>query len=184
VSDRQADLTREPEMVKAFRDIWHLGVHSYLAYLHERLIVARDLLADSGSIFLQIGDENVHSVRQLLEEIFGKVNGVAIIFFRKKTMPLGAKFLEQMGDYLLWFTKDKEAAFKKFRRLRVPMDVTGDFHWCIYDEENGHRLKVTPSQIDAGAIPPANADVCRFVSMWPPTYSQAGVYSVSFRGRE
>ncbi|MCS7252375.1 MAG: DNA methyltransferase, partial [Thermoflexus sp.] len=84
VSDKEADLTREPEMVRAYRDTWRLGVHSYLTYLRDRLIVARTLLADTGSIFVQIGDENAHRVRALMDEVFGDSNHVASIVLQKK----------------------------------------------------------------------------------------------------
>src|ERR1039457_6496969 len=92
VKDKEADLTREPEMVKAYRDTWTLGVHSYLAYLRDRLTVARDLLADSGSVFVQISDENVHRVRCLLDEVFGADNFAALITFRT-TSSLGGSIL-------------------------------------------------------------------------------------------
>jgi adenine-specific DNA-methyltransferase len=82
VKDRDADLTREPEMIKAFRDTWTLGVHSYIAYLRDRLIAARTLLTPSGSIFVQISDENLHRVRVLLDEVFGAANSVAVITAR------------------------------------------------------------------------------------------------------
>jgi adenine-specific DNA-methyltransferase len=85
VKDKETDLTREPEMVKAYRDTWTLGVHSYLAYLRDRLILCRELLADSGSIFVQIGDENLHRVRCLLDEVFRPENLVAQVTFTKTT---------------------------------------------------------------------------------------------------
>ena len=85
VKDREQDLTREQEQIKAYRDTWTLGVHSYLAYLCDRLIVAKDLLTDSGSLFVQIGDENVHRVRCLLDEVFGNENFVREIIFTKTT---------------------------------------------------------------------------------------------------
>ena len=83
VTDRDADLTREPEMVKAYRDTWTLGVHSYLAYLRERLIVAKELLTDTGSVFVQIGDENAHSVRAILDEVFGRRSVLRLIAVKK-----------------------------------------------------------------------------------------------------
>jgi adenine-specific DNA-methyltransferase len=107
VSDKEADLTREPEMVRAYRDTWRLGVHSYLAYLRDRLIVARTLLADTGSIFVQIGDENVHRVRALMDEVFGAENFVALISFRTK-IPLNAKHMPGIVDYLVWYAVKKE----------------------------------------------------------------------------
>jgi adenine-specific DNA-methyltransferase len=85
VRDADADLTREPEMVKAYRDTWHLGVHSYLAYLRDRLIVARELLADAGSIFVQIGGENLHRVRSVMDEVFGGANFCGLINFVKNS---------------------------------------------------------------------------------------------------
>jgi adenine-specific DNA-methyltransferase len=107
VKDGNADhITREPEQVKAFRDTWRDGIHSYLTYLRDRLTVARDLLADSGSIFVQIGDENVHRVRSLMDELFGEDNCVSLIGFAK-TSGSTEEHLGQTTDYLLWFCKDK-----------------------------------------------------------------------------
>src|SRR5487761_2043820 len=118
VKDGKADhITREPEQVKAFRDTWRDGIHSYLTYLRDRLTVARDLLADSGSIFVQIGDENVHRVRALLDDIFGDGNFCNLIGF-KKTGGLISGFLPSTGDYLLWYCREKDKA--KFRQPYAP----------------------------------------------------------------
>jgi len=106
VKDGKADhITREPEQVKAFRDTWRDGIHSYLTYLRDRLTVARDLLTDSGSIFVQIGDENVHRVRAVMDEVFGETNLVSSIAF-KKTSGTGSNFLENIYDHALWYAKD------------------------------------------------------------------------------
>jgi adenine-specific DNA-methyltransferase len=107
-------ITREPEQVKAFRDTWRDGIHSYLTYLRDRLTVARDLLTDSGSIFVQIGDENVHRVRALLDEVFGSDNCVSSIIFLKTSGSTGA-FLGPTFDTLLWYAKRKEVV--KYRTL-------------------------------------------------------------------
>jgi adenine-specific DNA-methyltransferase len=107
VKDREQDLTREPEMLKAFRDTWQLGIHSYLSYLRDRLYAAKDLLADTGSIFLQISDENVHLVRNTLDEIFGASNSIGTITFRT-TSSRGGNYLGQSANYLLWYGKHKE----------------------------------------------------------------------------
>ncbi len=116
VKDGKADhITREPEQVKAFRDTWRDGIHSYLTYLRDRLTVARDLLTDSGSIFVQIGDENVHRVRALMDEVFGEDNFVSQISFNKNS-GLGAVLLPTANDYILWFGKNKAAL--KFRDLK------------------------------------------------------------------
>ena len=106
VKDGKADhITREPEQVKAFRDTWRDGIHSYLTYLRDRLTVARDLLSDSGSVFVQIGDENVHLVRSLLDEIFGNEKFVSLIAF-EKTSSASSERLSAVCDYLLWYAKD------------------------------------------------------------------------------
>ena len=98
-------ITREPEQVKAFRDTWRDGIHSYLTYLRDRLTVARDLLADSGSIFVQIGDENMHRVRALMEEVFGESNFVACVVINKTTSATSL-YMAGTCDYLLWFSKN------------------------------------------------------------------------------
>ena len=95
-------ITREPEQVKAFRDTWRDGIHSYLTYLRDRLTVARDLLTESGSVFVQIGDENVHRVRALMDEVFGEDNFVSLITVRKTTSE-GASFLGATTDFILWY---------------------------------------------------------------------------------
>jgi adenine-specific DNA-methyltransferase len=105
------DATRQPEQVRAFRDTWELGIHSYLAYLRDRLVVARDLLTESGSIFVQIGDENVHLVRNLLDEVFGSENFVSLISFAT-TSGFESTELARGGDYLLWYGRDRGAGIK------------------------------------------------------------------------
>lgn len=107
-------ITREPEQVKAFRDTWRDGIHSYMTYLRDRLTVARDLLHESGSIFMQIGDENVHRVRLLMEEVFGEENFIAQITFAKTT-GYSTNFITGICDYIIWFGKVREKA--KFRQL-------------------------------------------------------------------
>lgn len=131
VKDGDRDLSREPETVKAYRDTWHLGVHSYLSYLRDRLIASRDLLADSGSIFVQIGDENVHHVRELLDEVFGRQNFQAQISFKSKS-PLGKRGLAKVYDYILWYARD--AKLMKFRELFRERDVSDDPEWRFRDD--------------------------------------------------
>src|SRR5206468_7453359 len=116
-------ITREPEQVKAFRDTWRDGIHSYLTYLRDRLTVARDLLTHSGSIFVQIGDENVHRVRMLMDEIFGDLNLVSLIPF-KTTTSTGSQYLEAVCDYLIWYAKDHSAL--KYRQLYAEKDFGGE----------------------------------------------------------
>ena len=115
VTDGKADhITREPEQVKAFRDTWRDGIHSYLTYLRDRLTVARDLLAESGSIFVQIGDENVHRVRAVMDEVFGDENCVSVITL-KKTAGQDERLLNNVADYIVWFARSKTQI--KFRDL-------------------------------------------------------------------
>ncbi|MBM4225645.1 MAG: site-specific DNA-methyltransferase, partial [Gammaproteobacteria bacterium] len=120
VKDGKADhITREPEQVKAFRDTWRDGIHSYLTYLRDRLTVARDLLTDSGSIFVQIGDENVHRVRAVMDEVFGDENAVALIAFKKTSgagsIAGGTDVIPQIFDYVIWYSKSLASA--KYRQL-------------------------------------------------------------------
>ena len=178
VKDGKADhITREPEQVKAFRDTWRDGIHSYLTYLRDRLTVARDLLAEGGSIFVQIGDENVHRVRALMDEVFGEENFIGLIWFRKKTMPLGDKYLERMGDYIVWHAKNREAT--KFRRLFKQIDISGDFHWNWRQHDDGVRQKYQKKELSTN--PPG--DPLRLVSMWPPSFSAKDVYPLAFQGK-
>jgi adenine-specific DNA-methyltransferase len=114
---RAEDATRQPEQVRAFRDTWKLGIHSYLAYLRDRLVATRELLTESGSVFVQIGDENVHLVRSLLDEVFGSENFISLITF-KKMGGLAAEFLAGASDYILWYSKDQTRA--KYRQLYLP----------------------------------------------------------------
>ncbi len=115
VKDGKADhITREPEQVKAFRDTWRDGIHSYLSYVRDRLTVARDLLTESGSVFVQIGDENVHRVRALMDEVFGAENFVSQVSF-SKTSGFSAAHLANVSDYLLWYGKDSSGL--KYRQL-------------------------------------------------------------------
>ena len=121
VKDGKAEhITREPEQVKAFRDTWRHGIHSYLTYLRDRLTVARDLLTESGSIFVQIGDENVHRVRVLMDEVFGGDNFIAQITFRVKS-PLAVSDLARTTDFIIWYAKTQRAM--KFRQAKIPKDI-------------------------------------------------------------
>src|SRR5664280_2686353 len=110
------DLTQEPEMIKAFRDTWELGIHSYLTYLRDRLLLARELLADSGSCFVQISDENLHHVREIMDEVFGARNFIVQFTFTKKGSQTG-DFVPPISEFVVWYSKNKESAKQKFRQL-------------------------------------------------------------------
>ena len=138
-------ITREPEQVKAFRDTWRDGIHSYLTYLRDRLTVARDLLTDSGSIFVQIGDENVHRVRALMDEVFGTHCLVTTIPFLK-TSGKNAKNLDTVNDYLLWYAKD--AITLKYRQLyyqRTSKMLANAYTWL--EERSYVTRRLTSSEI-------------------------------------
>lgn len=153
VKDREQDMTREPEMVKAYRDTWNLGTHSYLSYLRDRLILSRELLTDSGTIFLQIGEENLHRVRDLMDEVFGAKNLVTQITLKKKANQKG-ELLESICDYILFYAKDKDQI--KYRHLydeklddddsEYSSDLTGGgvFRTQIFEFDFGGR-KFSPS---------------------------------------
>ncbi len=176
------DLTREPEMVKAYRDTWELGLHSYLTYMRDRLLLARELLSPSGSIFVQISDENLSSVADLLDETFGLENRVTIIPFRKKTMPLGAKHLEGVVDFLLWYARDKEALH--YSPLFEPMIVERDSHWNYVELPDGSRRKMTRDEINSHRLLPAGATPFQLVSLYPAGVNQSGLFPFTFRGKE
>jgi adenine-specific DNA-methyltransferase len=127
VDDGKAEhITREPEQVKAFRDTWRDGIHSYLTYLRDRLTVCRDLLAESGSIFVQIGDENVHRIRALLDEVFGEDSAIAEILVKKKGSQKSS-LLDPVNDYILWYgRKPRNEGITKFRKLYEPRELDAD----------------------------------------------------------
>jgi adenine-specific DNA-methyltransferase len=137
---RDSDLTRQPEQVRAYRDTWELGIHSYLAYLRDRLAIARELLTETGSAFVQIGDENVHLVRSLADEVFGSDNFVAQVAFAK-TAAFSSELLSRSHDYLLWYARDR--ARVKYRRLlteRVERTEGGTFGWIELLDGSQRRL--------------------------------------------
>ncbi len=151
VKDGNVDhITREPEQVKAFRDTWRDGIHSYLTYLRDRLTVARDLLTDSGSIFVQIGDENVHRVRAVMDEVFGEDNFVSEIIFTKTRSLVSSDFVTTICDYILWFTKDRLSAKGTVKKVLIPrideslashyQNVEGDILSKAYFHKNTNIL--------------------------------------------
>lgn len=169
-------------MIKAFRDTWELGIHSYLSYLRNRLLLVRELLSNNGSVFVQISDDNLHHVKELCDEIFGPDNFIALIPFRKKTMPLGANFLERMHDYIIWFAKDKQSA--KYHQLYSFQNVEGDVHWGWYETSNGDRKKMNSSEVVNHSLLPSNSRIFRLVPLWPVTFNQSSVFPVEFEGKK
>lgn len=140
VKDNDESLTGEPEMIKAFRDTWELGIHSYLSYLRDRLVLARELLTESGSCFVQISDDNVHLVRNLMDEVFGSENFFSMITFRKAS-PLGASGLAQITDYIIWYTKNIASA--KYRQLYESKGLGVGTGYTWLELKDGTRRKMT-----------------------------------------
>ena len=177
------ELSRDPDVIKVFRDTWKYGVNSYLSYMRDRLIVARDLLTDSGSIFVQISDENMHLVRGVLDEVFESSNYMSTIRFKKRAKTSGGKYLEELADYILWYAKNKEAV--KFRRLYLERDYSGDFTtWKYYETKEGKRFQLSKEDIIGQKPLPDGAKRYRLLSLWPASFNKNGVYPLPFRGKD
>lgn len=143
---KDSETSHEPEMIKAFRDTWEYGIHSYLTYLRDRLVVSRELLNQTGSVFVQISDDNVHLVRNILDEVFGSENFVAQILYQKTTgagSPNELTSIASVGDYILWYAKDKSQY--KFRSLFIPK-VFGEEGSSAYKKielSDGSRMSIS-----------------------------------------
>jgi len=148
------DVTREPEMVKAYRDTWELGTHSWLTYLRDRLLIARDMLTESGSIFVQINDENLHHVREVMDEVFGAENFVATIGYRT-AVGMTAGEIDRVFDHLVWFAKNRSVM--KFRRLFIPTTIgrEGASRYKQIESPDGskRRLMTEEERADPSLIP-------------------------------
>ncbi|MBI4289386.1 MAG: site-specific DNA-methyltransferase [Chloroflexi bacterium] len=176
---RDEDLTAEPEQIRAFRDTWELGIHSYLTYLRDRLLLARELLTESGSVFVQINAENAALVRLLLDEVFGSQNFVSDIIFRKKSLPLGAKHIETMNDHLLLYAKQRESL--KYRHLYQHMgEVTP--HWRFAEFPDGQVIRITPAEFGSPEHPKGTR-YFRLFSLIAPSYSASTDFAYEFRGK-
>lgn len=178
---KDEDLTSEPEQIKAFRDTWELGIHSYLTYLRDRLLLCRELLSESGSIFVQIGDENLHLVRCLLDEVFGRENFVAVVAFRK-TGSQTSQWLPTINDYLLWYARSKSAV--KYRPLFVSKDisVTKEFQQVQLPDGTMKHL-TSEEQLNPDLLPQA-ARVFKSTDLQSRTGTESTRPVFEFRGRK
>jgi adenine-specific DNA-methyltransferase len=174
------DLTREPEMVQAYRDTWELGLHSYLTYLRDRITIARSLLSETGSIFVQIGDENLHHVRELLDEVFGSENFVAVINF-KTMMPLESGNIESVFDYLCWYAADKPRM--KYRNLYVPKQVGGDSEFVYADSEDADYRRLSKEEIQHFAETSKDNRIFKRSDLASSGYTPSCTFPISFEGR-
>ena len=174
-----AHITREPEQVRAFRDTWRDGTHSYLSYLRDRLEVARDLLADSGSVFVQIGDENVHRVRALMDEIFGTDNFVSQINF-KSMGALGQGDIPNVYDYLIWYARSK--AEIKFRPVYRIQDFDNDAEYKFVAD--AHEPLGFRTLLQGADRPEGNAGLFRRSTLTSSGYTPSCTFDFRFCGRE
>jgi adenine-specific DNA-methyltransferase len=178
------DTSRQPEQIRAFRDTWRIGIHSYLAYLRDRLVVARELLTDAGSIFVQIGDENVHLVRSILDETFGSENIISLISFSKTASTTG-RYLPNTSDYVIWYAKDAERM--KYRPLYLDKAIGGGGAGK-YDQvqltDNTRRPFLSGERQDPTGLP-IGARPFRLDNLTSPRIREArtGYYPVSIKGR-
>ena len=185
VKDGKAeDVTRQPEQIKAFRDTWELGIHSYLTYLRDRLVVARDLLTESGSVFVQIGDENVHLVRAVMDEVFGSENFCSLITYAKTTTTTG-RLLPGTNDFILWYAKNGDRV--KFKQLYMDKSVGGEgaSNYTQVEMPNGKRRPMTPAErADPGSLPPG-ARPYRIDNLTSPRVREArtGYFPILLNGR-
>ena len=176
-------ITREPELVKAFRDTWRDGINSYLTYLRDRLTVAHDLLAHSGSIFVQIGDENVHRVRALMDEVFGDENFVALIPFLTTTSQ-SASGIGSVADYLIWYSKSH--ALLKYRQLYAPKESAATGGWSLnYGRFDGIEYRpLTREERESRHSLPENVALYRLDNLTSQGPTPSGTVDFEFRRRK
>lgn len=177
---KDEDLTAEPEMIKAFRDTWELGIHSYLTYLRDRLLLARELLHESGSVFVQISDENVHLVRNLLDEVFGIGNFVAKIPFKTK-IPLGTTYIAGVCDYVLWYAKDKSKT--KYHRLFISKGIGGDTQFNMVELSNGERQSLTAEEKQDTSLLPKGSRIFTSLDLSSSGRTESCVFPYEFNGK-
>lgn len=180
---KDEDLTAEPEMVKAFRDTWELGLHSYLTYLRDRLLLARDLLHTSGSIFVQISDENLHHVRELMDEVFGSENFVVLICYRRLGMMVGES-MQSSAHYLLWYAKRKEEV--KYRKLFVPQVAgsgSGDHYTRVENAKTGETRPLTAEEKASPRSIPEGWRPYQLISLTTGGYRPNTTIPYEFAGR-
>jgi adenine-specific DNA-methyltransferase len=189
VSTRKRDIkdgsvesaTRQPEQVKAFRDTWKLGIHSYLAYLRDRLVVARDLLTETGSVFVQIGDENVHLVRCLMDEVLGPENFVREIHFTK-TGAKASETLDEVGDYIIWYAKDINNL--KYRRLYREKSVSrsGLSNYPYIELPNGETRLLTKEERENVSSLPSGAKMFGIHALSSQSGGPSSRFPIEFNG--
>lgn len=180
VKESDENLTGEPEVIKAFRDTWEEGIHSYLSYLRDRLLIAKELLNESGSCFVQIGDENLHLVRNIMDEVFGSENFFSLITF-KKTLPLGSSGLAGISDYLVWYAKDKTKI--KYRQLYVDKPIGAGTGYTWVELSDGSRRKMTTEERNNPSLLPKGSRVFFTSSLSSSGYTPSCMFDFEFEGQ-
>lgn len=173
-------LTGEPEQIKAFRDTWELGIHSYLGYLRDRLLIAKELLTESGSCFVQIGDENVHLVRSLMDEVFGSENFISLITVRK-SLPLGSTGLGGVCDFVIWYAKDKQNY--KYRQLYYPKELGEDEAYSLLMFPDKTYRRMTSEEKANTKLIPKEAKVFRVNHLLSAGYTPTCFYEFELEGK-
>lgn len=180
---RAEDATRQPEQIRAFRDTWQLGINSYLAYLRDRLVITRELLTETGSVFLQIGDENIHLVRSVLDEVFGSANFVSLISY-VTTSGFPSTRLSRAGDYVLWYAKNADIV--KYRQLYQTKDTGDDasaeYKWLMLAD--GSTRPLTPEEMTGRVSLPKNARRWRYGPLTSSGASAEGSKPFVYAGKE
>ncbi|HED31343.1 MAG TPA: site-specific DNA-methyltransferase, partial [Prosthecochloris aestuarii] len=175
-------LSGEPEMIKAFRDTWELGIHSYLSYLRDRLLVARELLTESGSCFVQIGIDNLHLIRNLCDEVFGSENFMSIITY-KTSVGLGAKHLDSVSNYLVWYGKNIETV--KYRQLYKGLTLGGEGATRYRYVENTEGIRsITQEEINNPSLLPKGSKVFFKQGLTSRTGTETTAFEVNFLGKK
>jgi adenine-specific DNA-methyltransferase len=175
-------LTREPEQIQAFRDTWQLGIHSYLTYLRDRLLLCHELLAENGSIFVQIGEDNLHLARALLDEVFGRENFCSVIAFRTK-IPLRTTLLPGLYDYILWYAKVKTRAPEKFRRLFVRRQVGEGTPFTWVELPKGERRRMNEEERRNPTLLPSGARAFRVDNLLSAGRTESCVFDFELDGQ-
>jgi len=177
------DATRQPEQIRAFRDTWELGIHSYLSYWRDRLVAARELLTETGSIFVQIGDENLHLVRCIVDEIFGGDNFCGSIPFVTTSLQTATK-LGSVADFVLWYSKSSDKAKYRQIYLRKEPRATGGWGLNYFEDSAGNRRPLTGDERKGISSLPEGAKLYRFDNLVSQGATPSGTIAFKFRGTE
>ena len=179
---KDEDLTQEPEMIRAFRDTWELGIHSYLTYLRDRLLLARELLDESGSCFVQISEENMHHVRELMDELLGRENFVSIISYAT-TSGFLTNTISRAGDYVLWYGRERSAL--KYHQLYEGKKAGGDKagKYIYWDDEEGQRQTLSSEERVNPTLIPAAKRLYAIDNLSSQGWSEGTSFPYEFDGR-